>query len=409
MAEDTCVRRMVPDCGDSEQKGSAPGFCPDWDACMPFGGRLYSRDGCVRYEASGTAPADGVYDRVVVQDGCIRGVAGQEVSSYQPQPCTNSPCSCGSSSGGGGEEISPEAGNLLSRDAAGALKAKLYVAAGDGVVLSGSGTPSDPLVADADMSESPVFLQAANAGISVSGDGSQENPFRVGHADGNGEIHAGGFSFDRFGHLQSYTRPSSAGTVNGVVGRNGVKSTTDTETGIATVELEQPAVTARGTYRLGGFDVTVDEYNRVSVVDRQVEVSPGARYMGAQLVTLTDSGTIADVVDTSLDRVVVYHKASRRFTGTNSVSMTFETALVGSFRISLVAASVSSASVSVDGRAVTADVLAGGANTSPETGMPGGRVDALTSARYALGQHTVSVSGTFSGPGYLDVEIVAGY
>ena len=54
------------------------------------------------------------------------------------------------------------------------------------------------------------------------------------------------------------------------------------------------------------------------------------------------------------------------------------------------------ASVSVDGAAVTTDVGAGWAG-------------ALTNARYSLGQHTVSVSGSFTGPGYLDVEIVTGY
>ena len=69
---------------------------------------------------------------------------------------------------------------------------------------------------------------------------------------------------------------------------------------------------------------------------------------------------------------------------------------MGSFRVTLYAASVTSASVSVDGAAVTTDVGAGWAG-------------ALTNARYSLGQHTVSVSGTFSGPGYLDVEIVTGY
>jgi hypothetical protein len=54
--EDTCVKRPLPDCGDSEQKGTSEGFCPDWDACMPFGGRLYSRDGCVQFEASAQFP-----------------------------------------------------------------------------------------------------------------------------------------------------------------------------------------------------------------------------------------------------------------------------------------------------------------------------------------------------------------
>ena len=76
--------------------------------------------------------------------------------------------------------------------------------------------------------------------------------------------------------------------------------------------------------------------------------------------------------------------------------MTFSTALVGSFRITLRAASVTSASFSVDGTAVTTDHGADWAC-------------ALTGARYSLGQHTVSVSGSFTGPGYLDVEIVTGY
>lgn len=398
MAEDTCVRRMVPDCGDSEQKGSAPGFCPDWDACMPFGGRLYSRDGCVRYEASGTAPADGVYDRVVVQDGCIKGVAGQEVASYQPQSCVNTPCQCGGGGGSSSEDISSEAGNLLSRDVSGALLAKLYFGAGEGGSLTGAGTAFDPLVLNVDAQVSQTYVLAGNAGVAVSGAGTQANPYRVSHAEGPGTTMAGGFVFDRFGHLESYTPPSSAGTVNGVVGRRGVKSETDPATGIATVELEQPPVTARGDYRLGGFDVTVDEYNRVSIVDQAVEISPGARFMGAQLVTLTDSGTLQDIEDTSATRTLVYHKASHRFTGTNSVSMTFTTALVGSFRISMRCTSLTSAAVTVDGIGITEDVFAADK-----------QVEALTGARYAIGQHTVAVTGTFEGPGYLDVEIVTGY
>lgn len=395
--EDTCVKRPLPDCGDSEQKGTSEGFCPDWDACMPFGGRLYSRGGCVQFEASATAPADGVYDRVVVQDGCIAGVAGQEVASYQPRPCTETPCSCGSSEGSGAsEELSPDAGNLIYRDGSGALLARLFLGSGDGVAVSGAGTQSDPLVVSASPQTFRPYVQAGNSGVSVSGTGTQGDPCVVSHKDGSaGEIFVNGFSFDRYGHLQGYDAPAAATTVNGVLSRNGVLATTDSETGIVTVELAPAVMDASGTYRLGGFDVTVDGYGRVQQADRAVEIAPGARYMGAQLVTLTDSGSVADVVDTSMDRTVVYHKASTRFTG-SSASIEFETALVGSFRITLNAASVTSVSFSVDGRAVAADVCTGGAM-------------ALTGARYSLGRHTVSASGTFAGPGYLDVEIVTGY
>ena len=395
--EDTCVKRPLPDCGDSEQKGTSGGFCPDWDACMPFGGRLYSRGGCVQFEASGTVPADGVYDRVVVQDGCIKGVAGQEVASYQPQSCTNAPCACGDSgSSGAPEDISPSAGNLIYRDGSGALLARLFLGSGDGVSVTGAGTQSDPLVVSASPQTLRPYVQAGNSGVSVTGTGVQGDPCIVSHKDGSaGEMLVNGFSFDRYGHLQGYVAPSTAGTVNGVLSRNGVLATTDSSTGIVTVELAPAVMDASGTYRFGGFDVTVDGYGRVQQAERAVEVTPGARYMGAQLVTLTDSGTVADIADTSMDRLVVYHKASTRFTG-SSVSMTFSTALVGSFRITLRAASVTSASFSVDGTAVQTDVGTDWAC-------------ALTGARYSLGQHTVSASGTFTGPGYLDVEIVTGY
>lgn len=396
MSDDTCVRRMVPDCGDSEQKGTAEGFCPDWDVCLPFGGRLYSRDGCVQYEGSGTAPADGVYDRLTVQGGCITGVSGQEVASYQPRPCTETPCDCGGGEGGDAS-VSDDPANLITEDLDGSLLAKLFVTGAGGITVSGAGTSASPLRIQAGAQTARGFVASGNTGITVTGSGTQASPYAVSHKAGTGPANQtiAGMRFDEYGHLSSYTAPSSAGTVNGIVGRNGVKSETDTSTGIAVVELQEIAEAGTGTWRFGGFDATVDDYGRITAVDQMTSITGGERYFGAQLVTLTDSGSIADVVDTTADRTVVYHKASTRFTG-SSASITFTTALVGSFRITLHAASVTSATVSVDGTTVTTDVGAGWAG-------------ALTNARYSLGQHTVSVSGTFSGPGYLDVEIVTGY
>ena len=398
MAEDTCVKRPLPDCGDSEQTGSDPGFCPDWDACMPFGGRLYSRDGCVQFEASGTAPADGVYDRVVVQDGCIKGVAGQEVASYQPRHCTETPCDCGHGSGSEAAEVSDDPANLITEDITGALLAKLFISGTGGISVSGSGTQSSPLVVSAAAQEARGFVSAGNDGVTVTGSGSRGDPYKVYHAAGAGPADQtiAGFRFDQYGHLKSYTKPSSAGTVKGVVGQKGIKTETDTATGIATIELQEIPEAGTGTWRFGGFDATIDDYGRVTSVEQEVSVPAGARYFGAQLVTLTDSGSIADVVDTTADRFVVYHKASKRFTNGDS-SITFNTALVGSFRVTLYADSVTAASVSIDSRSVATDVVGSACAC------------ALSEERYALGQHTVSVSGTFSSSGYLDVEIVTRY
>ena len=396
MAEDTCVKRMVPDCGDSEQKGSSEGFCPDWDACMPFGGRLYSRDGCVQFEASGTAPADGVYDRVTVQDGCIVGVSGKEVASYQPRPCTETPCDCGQGSGSDAS-VSDADGNLIIEDVDGSLLAKLYATGANGITVSGNGTQSSPLRIQAASQTARGYVQAGNAAIVVSGSGTQSSPYEVSHKTGTGPANQtiAGMRFDEYGHLKSYTAPTDAGTVNGVVGRNGIEATTDTSSGVVTLDLQETVHSVKGTYRLGGFDVDVDKYGRFQQIDREVSIAAGSRYFGAYLVGLDALGNITSVTDTTADRTVVYHKASKRFTG-SSASITFTTALVGSFRVTLYAASVTSASISVDGASVTTDVGAGWAG-------------ALTNARYSLGQHTVSVSGTFSGPGYLDVEIVTGY
>lgn len=397
MSDDTCVRRMVPDCGDSEQKGTAEGFCPDWDACMPFGGRIYSRDGCVQFEASGTAPADGVYDRVVVQDGCIKGVAGQEVASYQPRPCTETPCACGGGGEGGAASISDDSANLITEDLDGSLLAKLFATGSGGITVSGAGTSANPLRIQAASQTARGYVASGNTGISVTGSGTQASPYAVSHKAGTGPANQtiAGMRFDEYGHLSSYTAPTSAGTVNGVVGRNGIEATTEPASGVVTLDLQESLFNVQGTYRLGGYDVDVDKYGRFQQLDREVNIAEGARYFGAQLVTLDEFGNIEDVVDTTADRKVVYHKASTRFTG-SSASITFTTALVGSFRITLHAASVTSASISVDGTYVTTDV---------GTDWAG----ALTEARFALGQHTVSVSGNFTGPGYLDVEIVTGY
>ena len=395
--EDTCVKRPLPDCGDSEQKGTSEGFCPDWDACMPFGGRLYSRDGCVQFEASATAPADGVYDRVVVQDGCIKGVAGQEVASYQPRPCTETPCDCGSGSGrGGSADVSDDPANLITEDASGLL-ARLYASGSGGISVSGAGTQSSPLRIQASAQTARGYVQAGNTGISVSGAGTQSSPYAVSHKAGTGPANQtiAGMRFDEYGHLKSYEAPSSAGTVNGVVGRNGIEATTDIASGVVTLDLQETVQKVKGTYRLGGFDVDVDQYGRFQQIDREVSIAAGSRYFGAYLVGLDALGNITSVTDTTQDRTVVYHKASRRFTG-DSASITFTTALVGNFRVTLHAASVTSASISIDGTAVTTD---------HGTDWAG----ALSGARYALGQHTVSVSGSFTGPGYLDVEIVTGY
>ena len=80
--------------------------CPDWSVCLPWGGRLYQTEGCVRYEP-GTPPPDGVYGLFTLKDGCFIKAEEHPSDVYHPDPCAPVPCPCDSEGEGSGNLCNP--------------------------------------------------------------------------------------------------------------------------------------------------------------------------------------------------------------------------------------------------------------------------------------------------------------
>lgn len=409
-----CAPRLTPQCDGEIVSATEKGACPDWSICLPFGGRAYSRDGCVRI-VKGTPPADGVYDRVVVANGCIVSLEGKQLPVYNPPTCAPEPCTCADSGSGGSVSISSQAGNLTREDATGALLTTLNAQAGDGIAVQGTGTQRDPLVISANLDPAESFsISAGNSGVTVSGTGTREDPVKVSHIEEGYEGYINGMTFDRFGHLTGYTAPSTVSTVNGVIGQGHIDASLNTSTGVVTLNIADPMYNRAGEYRLGGFDLTLDDKNFITNITQKITVSPGERYMGVQRVTLTESGTLTEIVDTSESETLVYDHASKRFpanTKSDEFLITFDLTRIGSFRIRYrdckrpttsdasgkTTVTPISGTIYVDGKAVDTDVVMDNELT------------ALTTARYGLGTHTVQVIGDMNGVGYMDIEVVTAY
>lgn len=243
----------------------------DFSICLPFGGRLYSEQGYIMYEP-GVPPPDGEYTSFTLKNGCMTEVGYADISTYTSTPCAPAPVAC-DVSGSATAPLSPQADNLTQLDSAGRLLTQLIYASGSGISITGSGTATDPLAISCTVSggDGALYVRAGNTGVYVSGSGSAADPYEFGHAEVLGRtVTANGFMFDKFGHLVSYSAPGSYTHLTAIQGVNGVKSSTDVNTGIATVELEKPLNPSIGTYEFGGYSVELDEYNRIYKITKIV-------------------------------------------------------------------------------------------------------------------------------------------
>lgn len=69
------------------------GECPEFEAELPFGAKLYSKGGCLYYEPPEHVPPDGVYNRLVVVDGRITDAIREDYVHYEIQDtCFNDNC-----------------------------------------------------------------------------------------------------------------------------------------------------------------------------------------------------------------------------------------------------------------------------------------------------------------------------
>lgn len=397
MSEQDC--RITSTCEEIIKEATASGGCPEFSVCLPFGGRIYSEGGCVNYE-EGTPPPDGVYSKVVVSNGCIVGLELADLPLYTSSPCAPVPNPCDCEGGGGGALPDPSvtAGNLFQYDAAGRPLVLLSARAGDGVSITGRGTASDPLIITANPGESAgIQIRAGNAYLTVSGNGSDKNPFLVSHRLNNVAQTISGMTFDDAGHLVSYTQPSESGVIKGVVPGSGVDVSTDIKQGIATVRLATPLHKSAGTYLMGGYSLDIDDNNIVYDVRRSIIFTAGIYRLGQVDVTVNEYGSITEAI--ALPSTTVSTSACRQFTGTDMVrEITFTTDKISSFHIEYSGTAIPTDTVAyVDGTKVSGLLF-------PKTASS--KFEAMTPALYSAGSHTVRIQSASPIPeGFLTVTL----
>ena len=338
-----CNPRMTTSCekhtlatGDTEKTAY---LAEDISVCLPFGGELYTDGGILKHEPASNPPADGVYGKVVVKNGCIVDVQPEDVAIHTSAPCAPipSPCDCaggGSSGGGGMAQPSTTAGNLFEYDAAGRPLVRVFMEEGSGVTLDGSGTKSDPYI---------LSSSAVGGGNSVIAAGALDyeetgNQTIITHREGKAAA-ISGMEFDAYGHLIGYSAPDGSSTVKNVTSVLGDNYTTtatmDQMTGIAKVMLKKPDYVYEDTFLLGGYEIELDGYNRIEHVKRKRDFPAGNYVFGDYTVAIADDGVIESATPKA-DTGAVMTCASKYFSA-NQIDWTlnFVTDTPSSFRISI--------------------------------------------------------------------------
>lgn len=294
MSEEKCTPKALPTCDEEIIQGATEkGQCEEIDICLPFGGRLYTSGDCLAYEA-GIPPEDGTYGKILVQNGCIVGVAEAEAPQYAVNPCAPVPVPC-DCDGGSGITLSPRNDNLSSLDSQGRLLTLLHTEAGAGIELSGDGTQQNPLTISAtgggggDGAVSGIWGDAF-----ITPNRNTGNVTLSHKVTGNGTFNALGFSVDEAGHIVSYDEQAASG-VTAVVGSPTISAETNPTTGIVTVELNPLVEPPSGTTLHGGYNVTVDEYGRVTEIDQAIFLTAGTYTLGDYDVTLNRLGSVTNI------------------------------------------------------------------------------------------------------------------
>ena len=294
MSEEKCTPRQTASCEEKVlQAGNEKQACEDFSICLPFGGRLYSEDGCIKVE-QGNPPEDGTYGKVLVQNGCIIGLAPGEAAQYTASPCAPVPVPC-DCDGEGGITISPNSGNLSALDSQGRLLTLLHTVAGPGIELSGNGTQQNPLTISATGGGEGGGAVSGIYGDAIIIPNRNTGNVTLSHKEtGNGVINALGFTIDEYGHVIDYSASEQDG-VTGVLGSATVAANTDANTGIVTVSLNPLLDAPTGTTLHGGYNVTVDEYGRVTEIENAINIPAGTYTLGDYDVSINRLGSVTGI------------------------------------------------------------------------------------------------------------------
>lgn len=391
-----CKPRMVSHCDTVLMSEDTPPIeCPTWTVCLPFGASLVSKGGCVNYIPGTNIPADGVYSKITIANGCIIDAELADIPIYTSPPCAPIPSPC---DGGDGTmpDPSPTSGNLFQYDASGRPLVKLSVQPGNGITVTGDGTAANPLViTNTQQAAQAIQIQAASSAIQVTGSGTAADPFKIAHATNLGGVQ-GSYSFDTYGHLTAYNPPTTSLFVTGVVEGDGISVASNPSSGVVTVSLAPPVTVITETFRFGSYDVEFFR-NRLIGVASRFTCPAGDYQLGDYILSIDAYGAVEDVVYSPPPTTAVHW--SKQFTDSGNLEriMSFTTARASSFRVTYHGTLPAGTAVYVDSQPV------GNLLTSAA------RIDALPVAVYGAGAHTIQIQTTtdtgFTSPGIIDVGL----
>lgn len=382
-----CKERILPACEKVIKEADVSGDCPSWSVCLPFGGNLRTEGGCIHYDAPTSVPEDGEYSRIVIANGCIVDVKKAEIPLYTSSPCAPvpAPCDCG----GGSESLpdpSPQAGNLFRYDASGRPLVRLTVQNGDGISITGDGTASNPLtITNTQEQKDSGNIRSGSSVIKITGTGTTADPKTISHGEGKqGKFN--GLTFDEFGHLVDY-EPAAAKGIQGVVGMNGIDAQTDLQSGVATLQIADPAMKREGDYVVGGYNITLDGKNRVYDIKQLIDITAGVYALGSYNIGINSTGSVTSIANTFNDN----SEYSKYFDGEGVGSSTRSGVIMlrseGYIRVVYegpgTAAMKTTLSLRIDGRAMATSYFAVMGSIV--------HVEAISQGVMAAGQHTIQV------------------
>lgn len=420
MATNNCRDTVkVLDCGNDLDNQHKTVYDP-FSVCLPFGRQLVYDGQGLRLKGSVTI-ADGKYGQIVVENGCITDALEQPVCEYTAQPCTPAATPCGDS-GSGDVPLQPGADNILNYDASGRLGAQInYTTSTEGLLIYGHGTVSDPLTIEYTPGEAAkTYVQAGTAAVTVSGQGTADNPYNVSHKSSPlGAGTYGQYTIDEFGHVTGYEE-QSLGVTSIIAGDGTVVTNAGT---VYTVGLARQST--YGTFRMGGYDITTSGEGVVTgvsqVIDFPVDVDTQSFTLDPILNTLSFNAYGSLVGYTPREKEAACDQFADVFdAGRNSTSMTITTTKNAFFKITYRGRLTASApgstvygyypltspySLYVGSRRLTAYAYYNSANAGIV------EVVAVTDAYYAPGNYTISLQCstedfTFTDGAIMTVELI---
>lgn len=255
-------------CDDALDKEAGTRICDSFTTCLPFGGLLAFDGECITFTEPTQAPEDGVYDRFVVQNGCITEARKADLPTYTPPPCTPIPVPC-DDTGSGTITISPDVANLLYWDSSSRLVGKLFYENSGDVTLSGNGTAGSPLRISANIAPTITTITSPTPDVLLLAN-PDTNVFTLAMATISNSVvgvHAG-FEIDRYGRVVGYTEPA-AGGVTEIRETPGNTVVTGAQ-GVYIIDLPTLYSTLQKV-QAGDQELTIDMQGRVSQIDNKAQ------------------------------------------------------------------------------------------------------------------------------------------